>query len=114
MVPGAGATDPGDPTPSQKASFNWSRSMPSASAWRKSLFLSSFAISGSPSYELPTWIAASVPVQAGVKVDRVIALLRVLEEDRQLGQMHVPFLDVVFAGNRPQVGNLGVFGQTSS
>jgi len=37
-------------------------------------------------------------------VNRVVALLGVFEEDRQLGEPHVPFLNVVFAGNRPQVG----------
>ena len=50
-------------------------------------------------------------VERRVEVNGVVALLGVLEEDRQLGQAHVPFLDVVFAGDRPQVGDFGVFGQ---
>ena len=47
--PSAGATEPGVPTPSQNASLSCSRSMPSERAWRKSLFWSHFAISGSAS-----------------------------------------------------------------
>ena len=50
-------------------------------------------------------------VERRVEVNRVVALLGVFEEDRKLGQPHVPFLDVVFAGNRPQVGDFGVFSQ---
>ena len=50
-------------------------------------------------------------VERRVKVNRVVALLGVFEENRKLGQPHVPFLDIVFAGNRPQVGDFGVFSQ---
>ena len=42
-----GAAEPGVPRPRQKVSFSWSRSMPSDSAWRKSLLRIHFAISGS-------------------------------------------------------------------
>ena len=51
------------------------------------------------------------PVERRVEVNGVVALLGVLEEDRQLGEPHVPLLDVVLAGNRPQVGDFDVFGQ---
>ena len=48
-VDSAGAGPPGSPWPSQNTSLSWSRSMPSESAMRNSLFVSHLAISGSPS-----------------------------------------------------------------
>ena len=44
---------------------------------------------------------------------RVVALLLVLDENRELGEVDVPFLRIVFAGNGAQVDDLEIlaFGQ---
>ena len=50
-------------------------------------------------------------VGAGVEVDAVVALLHVLQKDRQLGDVGVALLQVVLAGDGAQVEHLQVLGQ---
>ena len=50
-------------------------------------------------------------VGAGVEVDAVVALLHVLQKDRQLGDVGVALLQVVLAGDGAQVQHLQVLGQ---
>ena len=61
--------------------------------------------------ELERAVAAVV---AGVEVDLVVALLLVLEEDRQLAEVDVPLLEVVLAGDGAQVEDLQVLGQRAA
>ena len=99
------------PSPSQNVSLNWSRSMPSDSARRKSALVSHLPISGSPREAL---VDVEHDVGAGdaeIEVDLVVALLLVLEEHRQLADVDVPLLHVVLAGDRPQVDDLEVLGE---
>ena len=50
----------------------------------------------------------------GVEPDRVVALLLVLDDDRQLAEIDVPLLQIVLAGDRAQIEDLGVLAPASS
>ena len=107
----SGATEPGVPTPSQNDSLSWSRSTPSASAWRKSLVpqpLGDLRIGAEALVGLPGGVRA---VGGRVEADRVVALLLVLQEDRQLAHADVALLRVVLAGDGAEVEHFEVLGQ---
>ena len=50
-------------------------------------------------------------VEARIEMHGVVALLRVFQKHRQLGQVHMAFLDVVLAGDGAQVRDLAVLRQ---
>ena len=96
------------PTPSQNVSFNWSRSMPSDRARRKSALVSHLRISGSA---VKLWIHVEHEVGSGkaeIQMNLVVALLLVIEQHRQLAEVDVTFLLVVFPGHRAKVDDLEV------
>ena len=73
---------------------------------------------GQPFADFRVGIVVLVDEEAGIaamrplpEADRVVALLLVLFERRQLGDIHVPDLEVVLAGDRAQVGDLEILGQ---
>ena len=109
LSPGAG--EPGVPTPSQNVSFNWSRSMPSDSARRKSALVSHLRTSG---IARETLVHVEHEVGSGkseIQMDLVVALRLVIEQHRQLAQVDMPLLLVVFPGHRAEVDDLEVLGE---
>ena len=90
LLVSTGTTEPGVPVPSQNVSLIWSRSMPSderAAEVGRVEPLADLGVGLVAQVELDDHVAAVV---AGVEIDLVVALLLVLEEDRQLADVDVP------------------------